>query len=448
MKQPTLTTTVLAAGLLASGTVTPRVHGQTSDAALNALVKKGILTEQEAKDALAATQSEAKTKAGNLITASWKDGLNFQSADGKFKGKLGGRIHLDAATFSEDDDVKAVVGDTPAGVEFRRARLSFEGEFGLTMPVFFKMEFDFAPEETEFKDVFVGLDKIPYLGRLTAGHFKEPMGLELLTSSRYLTFIERSAATEAFAPERNLGAMVSGAGLSDRMTYALGVFADTDPLGRQTSVDGNYRVTGRLTGLPWYDKESNGTRLLHVGISGSYIDNNGDAARFRSRPEAHLAPRYVDTGNVLTGVEHSWLGGAEAAAVFGPFSAQAEYFRTQVTSDVGTPSYDGFYVYGSWLITGEHRPFRRSTAVFDRVIPRANVTDGGLGAWELALRYSSVDLNDGGLDGGRLNDITAGVNWYLHPNVKIQVNYVNAKLDRGTANGTTHIVEGRFALDF
>jgi phosphate-selective porin OprO/OprP len=244
--------------------------------------------------------------------------------------------------------------------------------------------------------------------------------------------------------------MVSGARFEERMTYALGAFAETDSLGRQTSIDGNYRITGRITGLPWYDEERKGARLLHLGLSGSYVDSNNDAARFRTRPEAHLAPRYVDTVTALTGVEHSWHGGAEAAVVFGPFSAQAEYFQAMVSSDVGSPTYHGFYVFASWFITGEHRPFRRSTGVFDRIIPRRNFNpaEGGPGAWEVAVRYSYVDLNDEGLDGGRLNDITAGVNWYLHPNTKIQLNYVNAMVDRDTFHGRAHIVQGRFALDF
>ena len=96
------------------------------------------------------------------------------------------------------------------------------------------------------------------------------------------------------------------------------------------------------------------------------------------------------------------------------------------------------------------RPYRRSTAVFDRVIPHNNFnpTDGGWGAWELAVRYSQVDLNDEGLEGGRLDDITVGVNWYVHPNAKIQLNYVYAMVDRDGFDGTAHIVQGRFALDF
>jgi phosphate-selective porin OprO and OprP len=113
-----------------------------------------------------------------------------------------------------------------------------------------------------------------------------------------------------------------------------------------------------------------------------------------------------------------------------------------------SPTFDGFYIMGTWFITGEHRNYKRSSGTFDRVFPEHNFTDGGIGAWELAVRYSYTDLNDDGVIGGRLNDITGGVNWYLNPNSKIQFNYVNAKVDRGTTEGTAHIFQGRFAVDF
>jgi len=456
MSNNKLTWARLAAGIFASGIVASNLQGQTPDPALNALIKKGILTEQEAKAALA--EQEAKAKAagkstGNNVQVSWKDGLSFQSADGKFKGKLGGRLQWDVAGFSEGKDVRSIpgIGDIPAGTEFRRARLSLEGDVGTSMPVFFKVEFDFAPAEIQFKDVFVGVDKIPVVGRFQVGHFKEPMGLEILTSSRFLTFLERSTPMEAFLPERNIGAMVSNTLLEERMTWAAGVFTDTDDLGRTSGIDGNYRVTGRLSGLPWYDEEAKGARLLHVGVSGSYVDPKDDTVRFRSRPEAHLAPRFVDTGSTaITGADHTLLAGAEAAVVFESFSLQAEYDRSWVSASTFSPSFDGFYVFGTWFITGEHRNYKRSTGTFDRVIPNKNfsLTDPGLGAWELAARYSQVNLNDEGITGGRLNDITGGVNWYLNPNAKIQFNYVNAKVDRSGIDGTAHIFETRFAVDF
>jgi len=452
MKQKSITAATIAASVVAYGSATTHVHAQTPDPALNALVKKGILTEKEAKDALAAAEADFKKKPGPDVQVSWKDGLNFTSAGGLFKGKLGGRLQLDIASFKESDDVEARFGDIPAGVEFRRARLSLEGEIGTALPVFFKTEYDFATTEAEFKDVFIGIDKIPFVGKLQAGHFKEPLGLEILTSSRFLTFLERATPMEAFLPERNIGVMASGAQLDEHLTYAAGAFTDTGTSGKIVSpLDGNYRGSARVTFLPWYDAATKGGSLLHVGVSGSYIDPGDAGVRFRSRPESHLAPRFVDTGTnnaLFANSDHQILAAAEAAVVLGPFSAQAEYVRTWVSSPGLSGEFDGFYIFGSWFITGEHRNYRRANGTFDRVIPHHNFTDGGLGAWELALRYSYLNLNDEGINGGRLNDITAGVNWYLNPNSKLQFNYVNAMVDRGVTDGVAHIFQGRWAVDF
>lgn len=42
-------------------------------------------------------------------------------------------------------------------------------------------------------------------------------------------------------------------------------------------------------------------------------------------------------------------------------------------------------------------------------------------AWSLAMRYSFLGLNDGGLsDMGRtLHDVAVGLNWYLNPHTRI-----------------------------
>lgn len=430
--------------------------GQSADAILDLLLRKGIITQQELnelrdqvdKDTSQTIKREAYE--GNDLKFSWKDGINIQSADGKtFKGKIGGRIQWDMAAYSQDDDVQVLVGDIPAAAEFRRVRLSTEGEYATSLPAFYKLELDFAGSEVAFKDVYLGVKKIPYVGSIQAGHFKEPIGLEVLTSSRFITFMERALPMEAFAPERNTGIMLSNHAFDERMTWALGGFTDVgDDAGG--TLDSDFRVSARITGLPWYDKESKGAKLLHLGVSGSIINPQDDMVRFRSRPESHLAPRFVDTGAFAS--DEAYLFGGEAALILGPFSLQGEYLHTCVDVTGGDEaSFDGFYVFGSWFLTGEHREYKRSSAAFDRVRPKKNFglgAGGRPGAWELALRYSHLDLNDEGIKGGQLSDVTAGVNWYLNPNLKLMFNYVFAQVNRNGLDGDAHVFQTRFGVDF
>jgi len=441
----------LTAGLcLGAAALATDVRGQAStDALIDQLLKKGVLTEGEAKALREAPPAKpAAAPAPTDIKLSWKDGLYFETADKKtFKGRLTGRVDLDVAGFDESDEVEAVTGPNEAGVEFRRVRLAVEGEIGLALPTTYKVEFDFAHSTVAFKDVFMGLTELPVVGNFQAGHFREPISLEILTSSRFVTFMERAVPVEAFAPERNTGAMIQNTALDQRMTWATGIFTDVGDSADNFRLDGNWRVDGRVTGLPWYAED--GHHYLHLGLSGSRIENANGTARFRTRPEAHLAPRYVDTGDFAA--SHSYLAGAEAAFVFGPLSVQGEYFHTWVNGG-SDPQFDGFYAFVSYFLTGEHRPYKKTSGAFDRVKPNHNFglgEHGGLGAWEALLRYSAVDLNDSGITGGRLNDVTAGLTWYLNPNWKIMFNYVFAQLDRGVADGdTSNIFETRVHVDF
>ena len=444
----------LTAGLcLGAAALGGDAHGQSNtDALIDQLQKKGVLTESEANALRAGPASKpAPPPAATDIRMFWKEGLNFETADKKtFKGKIGGRVDLDIAGFAESDEVEAATDVHDAGVEFRRARLAVEGEIGLGLPTLYKVEFDFAHSDVALKDVFLGLTGIPVLGRFQIGHFKEPFILDQLTSANNIAFMERAAPVEAFTLDRNTGAMFQNAILDQRATWAAGVFTETDDSADSFRLDGNWNVTGRFTGLPWFVEE--GRQYLHLGAAASYIENAEGEIRYRARPEAHLAPRYVDTGTFTA--SHTFLAGAEAALVFGPVSVQAEYIRSWVSRPGGADDaeFDGFYALVSYFLTGEHRPYRRAEGRFDRVKPKHNFglgENGGAGAWEVALRYSQVDLNDSGLGGGRLNDITGGVNWHLNPNWKIMFNYVFAQLDRDAADGdNAHIFETRFHVDF
>lgn len=361
--------------------------------------------------------------------AFWKEGLNFATQDGNFKLKAGGRIQNDWLWISEDNDIKndvvggSTLGDQEDGTEFRRARLYLSGL--IYGNIEYKAQYDFAGGDADFKDVYIGLLDFP-LGKIRAGHFKEPFSLEEVTSSKYLTFLER-ALPNALVPSRNTGVMLHGTALAasdPRMTWAVGVFRDTPDDG-DIQDDGGYNLTGRLTWLPRY--EDGGASLVHLGAAYSRRNPNDDTASFDSRPEAHLTDRFVDTGSFAS--DDVDLVGLEAACVSGPLSIQGEYVFAD--ADVASSAnFQGYYAQASYFLTGEHRRYKPSGGVFSRVRPKEDFSyGGGPGAWEAAFRYSGLDLNDSSLTGGKLHDFTAGLNWYLNPNTRVMWNYVHADKD-------------------
>jgi phosphate-selective porin OprO/OprP len=219
---------------------------------------------------------------------------------------------------------------------------------------------------------------------------------------------------------------------------------DTDDAGAGTG-SGEYHLTGRLAGTPWRAPE--GSSLLHVGVSGSSRSPAGDEMEFEQRPENHLAPDFVATGTLQA--EHATLVGLEGAVVAGPFTAQSEWVQASLgTADQSDPTFAGWYVAGSFFLTGESRPYSRSSATFGRVKPKRSWgEDGGAGAWEVACRYSRLDLNDSdaGVAGGELEDLTVGLTWYANPYVRTKANWIRANLDEsGKSDALVCRVEANF----
>ena len=372
--------------------------------------------------------------AGDDLDASWNKGIRMSSGDKDFKFKIGGRIMNDWAFFDESSDSGTPLQGLQDANEFRRARLYVAGL--IYDNVEFKAQYDFAGGDADFKDMYIRYRELPIA--ITVGHFKEPFGLEELTSSKYITFMERSTATEAFSPSRNTGIGVGQAVLDNTVTWAIGAFRNSDGFGNGEG--SNYHYSGRVTATPWSNEDQ--SQLLHVGGSISYRDV--DMQRYRSRPESHLAPRVVDTGEI--DVSSAVLGGLEAAVVLGSLSFQGEYMLAQTDSNDGSdPDLSGYYVAASWFATGESRAYKSKAGAFSRVSPNANAGSDGGGALELAARYSALDLSDGNFDGGEVDDVTLAVNWYLNPNTRVMFNYVNSDADE---NGDVNVYQTRFQVDF
>ncbi len=419
------------------------------DILIKKLVEKKILSESEAKELINEIQKEDDIEKAEIkkvaakdtdINWYWKNGLNFETNDKAFKFKFGGRIMNDWAVMSEDDSVEALLGSLQnETTEFRRARLYISGT--TYDRIIFKAQYDFAGGDADFKDMFIGLKKLPVVDWLKVGHFKEPFSLEELTSSKYITFMERSLPN-AFVPGRNTGIAVHSAALNDRLTWTVGAFLDTNGYGDEGGTRNSFAVTGRVTGLPWYGGKD---KLLHLGLAYSYRDAVDDTVSFDASPEAHLAPDFVDTGDIAA----DWGNrvGLEAAYVNGPFSLQGEYISTAVdATGAPDPDFSGYYAYASYFLTGEHRPYSpKKLFKFGRVKPNVNFGKGGMGAWELGVRFSHLDLDDEAVTGGEVDDITLGLNWYLNPNMRSMLNYIRSDLD---TVGDADILQMRFQIDW
>jgi phosphate-selective porin OprO/OprP len=374
--------------------------------------------------ALCVSACGANASSASELQTEWKDGLRWTSPDGAVSIALGHRIHYDLIFQRGEDELLAALGEElEDGAEFRRMRLSLSGT--LHHVTAFKLQYDFATGSAVLKDGYVEFREIPGLDKIRVGQFKEPFGLEELTSSNYISFVERSL-TSAFVPSRNTGIMTHDQ--RGPVAWAGGVFREASDTGL-SSGSGEYNATARLFCVPWQDEEEVG--LVHLAAAGSIRSPADDAFGLSERPENHMASRFVDTGTLAA--DRVTLLGFEGAVVYGRASLQGEYMMASVSSLGGgdDPSFSGYYALGSYFLTRDHRSYKNSEGAFGRTKPRENFRAGtaGKGALELLARYSGVDLDDGTVTGGQLNDFTLGLNWYLTPNCRVMLNGVYADLE-------------------
>ncbi len=337
--------------------------------------------------------------------------------------RIGGRIQIDAATYNGD-----IAGHSD-GTEIRRARLFAKGNLGKAWE--YKLQYDFTGDGIDgIQDAY-----LDYKGfenyKIRIGHFEEPLSLQNMTSSKYVLFTERGLPN-VFEGGRNLGLQLSRSG--NNWTAAAGLFGD----GRDGAADDNdegFGASGRFTYAPIYEKN----RVLHLGASASYHSTGSiDALRFRVRPESHLTnTRLVDTGSFDADSYNRFVG--EAAFISSSFHVQGEYYYTSVDRDISTNAdldFSGFYVEGGWFLTGESMNYKPSKGIYSRVTPKGIVGKGGIGAWQVALRFSSLDLTDEDVIGGEEDNFTLGLNWYPTPNIRFAANYVNVlDVDGGSNDG-------------
>lgn len=427
-------------------------------------------------------------------------GLFIQSIDKRFAFHMGATVQYDFVWYAADASLEQGTRAADLGVgrfedaaNLRRARMFFEGTLWEALDFKFEIEFmngiGFSPPGTTNPtvagsvtnspgptDAWLNVKDVPFLGNVRIGNQKEWFSLEHLNNYRALEFLERSylfdftqatAFNNGFTP----GISVWRTWANDRLFSAIGVYKNESDLIGFGIGDGQYAVTGRLAALPvWMPDEK---VFWHFGGAFSHRDPVDGRVQIRIRDNIRnapfpLLPLVANTG-VLDATSQD-LFNVETAAVYGPLTLQAEYTanvlrgaRTSatLTAPAGPPQGDlffqGCYAEAMLLLTGESRTFNNKTYALNRVLPKRPLKlkpsdcDGyGCGAWELAVRYSYIDLSNKAIMAGRLDSVTFGVNWYMNANAKLQFNYdVTHRGDtNNTVQGTVHGFGLRSQFDF
>lgn len=427
----------------------------------------------------------------------------FETEDKAFRLHVGGRTQIDAVWVHAPKNVTAPLGQFGIGefddaVNFRRARLAIEGTFWEVFD--FNCEYDFlnafrfvpggnvnrvadaagnrtldnlagtvadrrnianTPVPT---DLWIQWRQIPVVQTVRAGNHKPWFAFEHATSSRFLDWLERSYAFDAFVENGNNG-FSPGVSIiqhyaDDRLNVAAGVFkANTVDIFGWDTGDGEYQFAGRVWGTPVY--EDGGRCLVHLGLGFTHRGADDGIVRYRARTA--LRNGNAVSHNIIALIQaqahNESILVPEVAVNYGPFNVSAEYYAVwadqrggEVFQNVGNAGinaatgaplpaalargrgglfYHGAYVTVGYFLTGEHRSYSQKGGAWDRqaVNEGAWVVEGedglslGRGAVELLARYQYLDLDSRSVNGGIVHGMTLGVNWFLNPNAKLQLNY-------------------------
>ncbi len=365
-------------------------------------------------------------------TSETKGGIKIKTEDGRFEANVGGRIHFDGNLIDTDDSADSFgsKGTENDGFYFRRIYLTVKGKaYGWV----YKIEPDFAANNSTgatniaFQEVYLGTQFGP--GTVYFGQMKPFRGMEELTSSNDLTMIERPYASAAGifnggrSREFQLGVFYKGNFLENG-TYGIGGYS----LRREnTGSTPGVGATGRITFAPILE----GEQVVHVGVSYTMEKpdgiNNVDTDGNLGTSVAYAGRRGPSLTLGLTGAhDDAETIGGELAAVFGPIYAQAEYMTQDLGQGDGVKNQtvDAYYVQGSYMLTGESRPYKKEDGVFGSPKPK-----GEAGAFELTARYDHGENKDAASD-PEAQSLTLGVNWYVNPNVRFMLNYIDAKAEQ------------------
>ena len=338
------------------------------------------------------------------------------SAQDDFTINFGGRIMIDYNN-ANGENSSLDLSDT----ELRRLRVNGSGN--LAKNVKYKAEINTNDsEEINFEDAYIQWAPTGGKWNIKAGQFKTPNSLDEATSSRFMSTIERAGFTDAFELNRRLGIAVNSKGST--YTFSAGVFGDN-----LLNLDDQQSMAVAARGT--YNPIKTDETIVHLGASVRYRDQKETASdlRYRQRAYAHIPSRIISTGRLA---QKDTLIGVEAAALHNNFWTAGEYAVTKANCAVCTsnPNLSGGYLEAGMFFGGK-KVYKDGK--FNRPKVDNPVTKGGYGAVSFVARYDKLDLEDSGVDGGKLDSTILGADWWPTKNTRLSINYFNADANMGVS---------------
>jgi phosphate-selective porin OprO/OprP len=405
----------------------------------------------------------------------------FCTADGQNCVSITSRLHLDVG----GSDYRANTGNgtqgLDSGVNARRARIGVLGKFAGDWN--YALIYDFGGSSDGFggsaagglsgggtsgiENAYLSYTGFkPFGGNLAieGGYMDVNYTLDEATSSNDITFMERSSA-QVIAANIAAGDFRSAFGARwYNDSVWLGAYG-TGPTSGSNHAFGTgseqYGTVVRAAAQIVNSKEVS----LHLGGDAQFLLGpsrtnpatgvGATALNLSDRPELRIDPTAVLATGALTNVTGAQVYSAEAAGNYGALYVQGEYFWYNIERDpaLGGPSnnFDGGYIQASYALTGETRTYNKSTGAYNAIAPAvaANLSTGNWGAWEIAGRYSEINLNDklgiiNGVAGGKQEVYTAGLNWYVNRNVRFMFNYLHGTIDKQQSATNASDIGGKF----
>lgn len=381
----------------------------------------------------------------------------FVSDNGESFVKIFGRLQLDG-TLNQVPHKGVLPGSegSSANFAFRRVRLGIEGQIDRYWIYKFQYNFTGSTPSSGIKDAFIG-----YHGAFRgvyniflAGNQHVPFGSQ--TPSNYITFMSHSLPVAAYRPAREIG--LAGQSSQKHWNFWYGVFDGRNPGGNSIpySETSNFAASGDFA----INIVNQRGRLIRIGNSFLYNKWSNGGAGFKTTPDAHFYQASLVSSPALLGVRSDFIYSPNVIVQDGPLTLRADYYLVKTSTSANNISptvnlqsqatFTGWEAQADYVLTGEVRPYSTDGGMFVGIRPLHPITEGGWGAFQVAARLDSADMNDRQqkVEGGRETNLTLALNWYPTSFTRLDLNYVKVfKVDGGPYNGYSPSI-GEMRLQF